>query len=245
MTRTYVRWLGAGAALMLLAGLPTGANAQEGGDRSRSERSAERGNWGDSRDRGPRADGDRRDRGRFEGGRERSWRDARGGDHRDDRDRYQSGRHDKRGDRNDNWRGKHYDRGPQRQYLPPRVIVRPRPSYIYRPHFWGSDVFRWDDRYRDYGYVRDYRPGYGYFGPTSANGWRVLHPWLKDDPAGRHWVMWQFDNNRDGRLTEAEAGRANRAFERLADYDRDRQLSRREIDEGLYELRDEYRYAFR
>lgn len=127
----------------------------------------------------------------------------------------------------------------------PHVRVFPRRGYNYRPYFWGVNLFLWDNRYRqDHLYRTYYRPGYGYYGPVSSSGWRVLYPWLADDPTARHWVMWNFDDNRNGRLSKSEARRANREFEYLADFDRNGRLSRWEIDDALLELRDEYRYSF-
>ncbi|MGB7404841.1 MAG: hypothetical protein WA906_04065, partial [Pacificimonas sp.] len=149
------------------------------------------------------------------------------------RDRRAERRYERRQDRR-------YDRQQARRY----VHARPRVNYIYRPHFWGRVNYRWDNRYRGFDYGRHYRAGYGYYGPVISTGWHRLYPWLKNDPAARHWVMWEFDRNRNGRLGKKEARRANRAFDRLADYDRDGRLSRWEIDDALYELRDEYRFSY-
>ncbi|MGB3724058.1 MAG: hypothetical protein WA979_14730 [Pacificimonas sp.] len=124
------------------------------------------------------------------------------------------------------------------------MIVRPRAHYVYRPHFWNVSFRGWDNRYSRYDYSRHYRAGYGYYGPVTSSGWRTLYPWLRDDAAARHWVMWRYDIDRDGRLGKREARRANDAFDRLADYDRDGYLSRWEIDDALAEMRDEYRYSY-
>lgn len=125
------------------------------------------------------------------------------------------------------------------------VVIVPPYAYHYRPYFWGAAPFRWDDRYGGYDYSRYYRPGAGYYGPVDDEGWGVLNPWLREEPAARHWVMWQFDSDRDGGLDEREAGRANRAFERLADRNRDGRLSDQEAGRAVSELRDEYQHAFR
>lgn len=160
-------------------------------------------------------------------------RDDRSDDRRDD---HVDNRHDRpRGD-SDHWRNR--DR-------PHHVIVRPSPHYAYRPHWWGSR-FVYDNRYRnDYDYNDYYRPGYGFFGSQHGSGWASLYPWLRQDAAGRHWVMWNFDHDRNGRLGREEARYANRQFERLADRNRDGYLSDREISRGIDDLRDEYRYSFR
>ncbi len=133
-----------------------------------------------------------------------------------------------------------------RRHGPTRVIVRPSPHYHYRPHWWGTSLFYFDNRYDRYGYDYSsyYRPGYGFYGSQGGSGWSRLDPWLREDAAARHWVMWQFDRNRDGRLSKSEARRANDAFGRLADRNRDGRLSNREIRYGLDELRDEYRYSY-
>jgi hypothetical protein len=125
------------------------------------------------------------------------------------------------------------------------VRAAPRADYRYRPYFWDRPRIRIDNRYRHFDYRRHYRGGFGYFGPVASSGWRVLYPWLKDNPATRHWVMWRFDRDRSGTLGRREARRANRAFSRLADFDRNGRLSRWEIDEAIAELTDEYRYAYR
>jgi len=183
----------------------------------------------------------REERRRVEDGRERraDWRER------------NEGRRDwvGRDNRHDRWRDAR--RHEQREYWRnhyrwPRVIIRPSTHYVYRPHWWGQNYFYFDNRYRDYGYDYGsyYRPGYGYYGGQRGSGWATLYPWLRQDAAGRHWVMWNFDDNRNGSLGREEARQANYEFTELADRDRDVYLSDREIGRGLDELRDEYRYSY-
>ncbi|MBB4631343.1 hypothetical protein [Sphingosinicella soli] len=149
-------------------------------------------------------------------------------------------------DRNDDWRDRDRDRDRDRwrdNNRRPVVIVRPSPTYHYRPHWWGSNSFYFDNRYHGhYDYNSWYRPGYGFYGSQYGSGWATLDPWLRQDPAAKHWVMWNFDRNRNGQLSKDEARTANREFARLAD--RNRRLNDGEIRFGVEELRDEYRYSF-
>lgn len=170
--------------------------------------------------------------------RREDWRDGRHNDARD--------RHD---DRQNRWRDAHRHDERERwrsHYHWPRVTVYPSARYSYRPYWWGTQFYYFDSRYTNYGYDYGsyYRPGYGYYGAQRGSGWAVLYPWLRQDPAGRHWVMWSFDSNRNGRLGKDEARHANREFERLADRNRDGYLSDREISLGIDGLRDEYRYSY-
>jgi len=203
------------------------------GDRRDWDRNRDRNdsrNWDRNRDRNDSRNWDRnRDRDRKD-----DWRD-RNRDRDHDRDRWRD--HDRNRDRDrDRWRD-HNRR--------PVVIVRPSPNYRYRPHWWGSSAFYFDNRYYGhYDYGSWYRPGYGFYGSQYGSGWAVLDPWLRQDPAAKHWVMWNFDRNRNGQLSKDEARRANREFARLADRDRDGYLNDREIRFGVEELRDEYRYSF-
>lgn len=168
-------------------------------------------------------------------------RDRDGVPHVRDRNRDNDGRPDWRdnGRRHNVWRNWSHPR-------PSHVIVRPSGGYHYRPHWWGSSYYLFDNRYDRYGYDYGsyYRPGQGFYGGRIGSGWARLYPWLRQDAAGRHWVMWFFDDNRNGRLSKDEARDANRAFERLADRNRDGYLNDREISRGLDELRDEYRYSY-
>ncbi len=219
---------------------------------------------GDGRHEGRRRDRDhdgvpnRRDWDRDGDGRP-NWRDGdANGDGRRDwrwRDRDHDGvpnRHDwdRDGDGRPNWRDGRHRHDPWRYWKRPRphyVIVRPSPSYRYHPYWWGSSYYLFDDRYDRYGYDYGayYRPGYGYYGGQYGSGWATLYPFLRRDPSGRHWVMWYFDDNRNGRLGKEEARDANRAFDRLADRNRDGYVSDREVRWALDELRDEYRYSYR
>lgn len=156
----------------------------------------------------------------------------------------------RRGHRDDRWRDarRHAERERWRNhYRWPRTIIHPSIGYSYRPHWWGTQYYYFDSRYNHYAYDYGayYRPGYGYQGAQLGSGWAALYPWLRQDAAGRHWVMWNFDSNRNGRLGNDEARRANREFERLADRNRDGYLSDREISFGVQEMRDEYRYSYR
>jgi hypothetical protein len=157
---------------------------------------------------------------------------------------------DRDGDGRPNWRDGRHRHDPWRYWKRPRpryVIVRPSPSYRYHPYWWGSSYYLFDDRYDRYGYDYGayYRPGDGYYGGQYGSGWATLYSWLRRDPAARHWVMWYFDDNRNGRLGKEEARDANRAFDRLADRNRDGYVSDREVRWALDELRDEYRYSYR
>lgn len=157
---------------------------------------------------------------------------------------------DRDGDGKPNWRDGNKRHDPWRYWHRPRpsyVIVRPSPSYRYHPYWWGSSLFLFDDRYDRYGYDYGayYRPGYGFYGAQLGSGWATLYPWLRQDPAARHWVMWNFDDNRNGRLGKDEARDANRAFDRLADRNRDGRISDREVRWAIDELRDEFRYSYR
>ena len=154
--------------------------------------------------------------------------------------------HEARSDRDSHHgREERFRRGEDRRFEHDRRRnIAPRPNYRHRSYFWGQR-FRIDNRYRAFDYMRYYRAGYGWYGPRGSHGWRVLYPWLADNPATRHWVMWEFDRNRDGRLSRSEASRANRGFQRLADFNRDGRLSRWEIREAVNELTDEYRWSYR
>jgi hypothetical protein len=178
-----------------------------------------------------------------DGRRDWGWRDR-------DRDGVRN-RHDwdRDNDGKPNWRDGRRKHDVWRHWHRPRpsyVIVRPGHGYHYRPYWWGSSYYLFDNRYDGYGYDYGnyYRPGYGYYGGTHGSGWSVIYPWLRNDPAARHWVLWNFDDNRNGRLGKEEARRANREFERYADWNRDGYLSDREISRGLDDLRNEYRYSY-
>ena len=83
------------------------------------------------------------------------------------------------------------------------------------------DDDRWDDR-RDGRYSS--RPdGFS----RRGGGWAYLNYGLRDRPL-RDWVMRRFDYDRDGQLTRAEAFRAERTFERIADRDGNGRVSPRE-----------------
>ena len=143
---------------------------------------------------------------------------------------------------NEAWRKRHWSR-PRPSYR----ILPPSSRYHYHPYWWGRNIYLFDNRYRGYGYDYGayYRPGYGYYGGQLGSGWAVLYPWLRQDPATRHWVLWTFDDNRNGRLGKEEAREANRAFDRLADRNDDGYVSERERRWAVDELRDEYRYSYR
>lgn len=208
-------------------------NRNQGRDwnnRDRDGRDGNRRDWDRNRDRNDNRNWDR-DRNRD---RDNDWRD-RDKDRDRDRDRWRDNDRNRDRDR-DRWRD-HNRR--------PVVIVRPSPSYRYRPHWWGSSAFYFDNRYYGhYDYDSWYRPGYGFYGSQYGSGWALLDPWLRQDPAAKHWVMWNFDRNRNGQLSKDEARRANREFARLADRNRDGYLNDGEIRFGVEELRDEYRYSF-
>lgn len=201
-------------------------------NRDRDGREGDRRDWDKNRDRNDNRNWDR-NRDRKEDWRERNKDWDRDRDRDRDRWRDKDRNHDRDRDR---WRD-HNRR--------PVVIVRPSPNYRYRPHWWGQSYFSFDNRYYgQYDYGSWYRPGYGFYGSQYGSGWAVLDPWLRQDPAAKHWVMWNFDRNRNGQLSKDEARRANREFARLADRDRDGYLNDREIRFGVEELRDEYRYSF-
>lgn len=219
-------------------------NGVIGRDNKRDEASnRDRGRDWNNRDRDGR-DGDRRDWDRNRDRNDnRNWDGDRDRDRKDWRDR------DKDRDRDrDRWRDNDRDKDRNRwrdQNRRPIVIVRPSPTYRYRPYWWGQSYFSFDNRYYGhYDYDSWYRPGYGFYGAQYGSGWAVLDPWLRQDPAAKHWVMWNFDRNRNGQLSKDEARRANREFARLADRNRDGHLSDGEIRFGIEELRDEYRYSF-
>jgi hypothetical protein len=179
-----------------------------------------------------------------DGRRDWRWRDR-------DRDGVPNGRDwDRDGDGRPNWRDGKHRHDPWRYWKRPRpsyVIVRPSHSYRYAPHWWGSSYYFFDDRYDRYGYDYGayYRPGYGFYGSQFGSGWATLYSFLRQDPAGRHWALWFFDSDRNGRLGKQEARNANRAFDDLADRNRDGYIGDREVRWALDELRDEYRYSYR
>ncbi|MBA4757387.1 hypothetical protein [Sphingosinicella sp.] len=223
-------------------------------NRDRDGRDGDRRDWDRSRDRNDNRNWDR-NRDRKEDWRDRDkdrdrdrWRDN-DRNHDGDRDRWRDNdrHHDRDRDRwRDNDRNHDRDRDRWRDHnRRPVVIVRPSPTYRYRPHWWGQSYFSFDNRYYGhYDYGSWYRPGYGFYGSQYGSGWAVLDPWLRQDPAAKHWVMWNFDRNRNGQLSKDEARRANREFARLADRNRDGYLNDGEIRFGVEELRDEYRYSF-
>jgi hypothetical protein len=201
-------------------------NRNPGRDWNNRDRDGDRRDWDRNRD--------RNDNRNWDGNRDRDRKDA-WRDRDRDRDRWRDNDRDRDRDR-DRWRD-HNRR--------PVVIVRPSPSYRYRPHWWGPSAFYFDNRYYGhYDYDSWYRPGYGFYGSQYGSGWAQLDPWLRQDPAAKHWVMWNFDRNRNGQLSKDEARRANREFARLADRNRDGYLNDGEIRFGVEELRDEYRYSF-
>ncbi len=213
----------------------TGRDNQRYGDNNRER---DRGRDVNNRDR----DGDRRDWDRNRDRNDnRNWDRNRDPNRNDWRDR------DRNKDRDrDRWRDNDRDRDRWRDHnRRPVVIVRPSPTYRYRPHWWGTSNFYFDNRYYgQYDYGSWYRPGYGFYGSQYGSGWVELDPWLRQDPAAKHWVMWNFDRNRNGQLSKDEARRANREFAQLADRNGDGRLSDNEIRFGVEELRDEYRYSF-
>lgn len=112
----------------------------------------------------------------------------------------------------------------------------------YAERYDDRDDRRYDERYDrriDQGYdIRSERPydadrrydidRYERDHIRRGGGWAQLDYGLRDRPL-RGWVMRRFDTNRDGFLTRAEAYRAERAFERVADRNGDGRLTPREI----------------
>ena len=98
--------------------------------------------------------------------------------------------------------------------------------------------------YDDYGYGGHGGPAYGdyrYEGNSydrgrwagadgfGGRGGPILDPWLVHTEEGRQVVLLGFDENRNGRISEETAHRANVWFRRYADGDRDMRLTDEEI----------------
>ena len=85
-----------------------------------------------------------------------------------------------------------------------------------------------------YDYVgRDYdRPGNG-CGFFGGSGGRTLDPWLACTREGQGIIARGFDSDRDGKISRATAERANVAFRRHADVNRDMCLTDAEVRAAL------------
>ncbi len=159
-----------------------------------------------------------RDRGDLRGDR-RDGRNDWQNDRRNDRGDWQNDRRNDRGDwRNDRRDNDHHDdrdwRGDRRDY--------------------GRQVFRWDSR-RWGGYDdRGWRFGY------STPGWNSY--WTPfgfgyGDSLTISWGLRWFDGDRDGRMSDWEWRRAQQAFYRFADRNRDGYVSQREYDWAVDAIR--------
>jgi hypothetical protein len=142
------------------------------------------------------------------------------GDRRDDRRDARDERRDDRAERRDDRRDDRYDRRDDRR----------------------DDRYNRRDDRRD-----DYRNGYAYRSYGAANWNRQWTPYGfgYNDRFTRDWVLRNFaDRNRNGRISDSEWRRAQDAFYRLADRNRDGYITRFEYDWALRALQSNMSYGY-